>query len=503
MGTSAKLYIHATIITVNRARDVVLDGALLILGSRILRLGKSHEDFSEYLPANTSIEVIDCSNRIIIPGLVNTHAHLAQSLLRGLAEDLPLHSWLCDAVWPLEASYRDDDGYVAAMLTIAEMLKSGTTCFLEAMLTHGSGIENVVQAVGEAGIRACLVSELLLSSSAGISSRANTAVFKGKLVKSAETNPSLKMIDARDKDVSSMSLSSALDAHSRYNHSFDDRCHIWFACGTPRGSPTAAHRAIGSAAVAHDIGVTMHCAEASKDLDIFREHYECSPLEFCRDTQIAGRKTVLAHVVHPDPKTDFDILRQTGTTVSHNPTSNCKLGSGIAPIPDMIAAGANVSLGTDGAPCNNTYDMIREMHLAAILHSGAREQAGLISALTVLEMATINGARALGLEEEIGSLEVGKKADIVIVNPSRNLGAVPWDSNQILGGGIDPATILVHSCTGADVERVVVNGVTVVSDGKLITLDETGIIQRAKQAVEGIRKRSKVRATNHMGLVYR
>jgi cytosine/adenosine deaminase-related metal-dependent hydrolase len=163
MPEQSILYTNATIITVNATRDIILDGAILTAGSRIVRIGKTSDDF---LDLQSSIEsghtvVKDCHNKIIIPGLVNTHAHLAQSILRGLAEDLNLHSWLCDAIWPLEASYQAEDGYVAAMLTIAEMLKSGTTSFLEAMLTHGSGIDNVVRAVKETGIRACLVSALL------------------------------------------------------------------------------------------------------------------------------------------------------------------------------------------------------------------------------------------------------------------------------------------------------------------------------------------------------
>jgi cytosine/adenosine deaminase-related metal-dependent hydrolase len=148
------LYTHCTIITVNTSRDIVLDGALLVTGSRIAALSKT-TILSREISADTKIVNLD--GKIIIPGLINTHSHLAQSLLRGLAEDLPLHSWLCDAIWPLEANYAAEDGYVAASLTIAEMLKSGTTCFLESMLTFRSGFENVVRAVGESGIRACLV----------------------------------------------------------------------------------------------------------------------------------------------------------------------------------------------------------------------------------------------------------------------------------------------------------------------------------------------------------
>jgi cytosine/adenosine deaminase-related metal-dependent hydrolase len=152
---ASTLYTNATIITINPNREVLLDGALLVTGNRIAAITKTSNFSPSSLPPN--IKIISLKGRILLPGLINTHSHLAQSLLRGLAEDLPLHSWLCDAIWPLEASYDADDGYVAARLTIAEMLKSGTTCFLESMLTHRSGFENVVRAVGESGIRACLV----------------------------------------------------------------------------------------------------------------------------------------------------------------------------------------------------------------------------------------------------------------------------------------------------------------------------------------------------------
>ena len=161
--TNARLFTHATIVTVNKFREVILDGALLVEAGRITAIGKTKDLVERINVTELHVDVVDCANKIIIPGLVNTHAHLAQSLLRGLAEDLPLHSWLCDAIWPLEANYADEDGYVAAMLTIAEMLKTGTTCFLEAMLTHRSGLENVVKAIKQTGIRACLVRPLHFS----------------------------------------------------------------------------------------------------------------------------------------------------------------------------------------------------------------------------------------------------------------------------------------------------------------------------------------------------
>jgi cytosine/adenosine deaminase-related metal-dependent hydrolase len=299
-----------------------------------------------------------------------------------------------------------------------------------------------------------------------------------------------------------MSLASALAAHTAHHNTHAGRLHIWFAAGTPRGSPLSAHAAIGAAAHAHAIGLTMHCAEAPADRALFREYYACSPLEFCARAELTGPRSVLAHVVHPDPAVDYGILAASGTTVSHNPTSNCKLGSGIAPVPEMLAAGVNVALGTDGAPCSNTYDMFREMHLAAIIHSGARQSAGVVSAYAALEMATINGARALGLEEDIGSLEVGKKADFVVVNTG-SLHAAPWDEGQVgQNGGMDPVTVLVHSCTGADVEYVVVDGSIRVNKGELVGIDEEEVTAKARQTISGIRQRSKVVAKNNSKLEY-
>jgi cytosine/adenosine deaminase-related metal-dependent hydrolase len=298
-----------------------------------------------------------------------------------------------------------------------------------------------------------------------------------------------------------MSLDAAIIAHKDHHGSVHDRLHIWFSAGTPRGSPIDAHAAIGQAASKLDIGVTMHCAEAPKDLSIYRQYYQCSPIQFCNKTKLTGKKSVFAHVVHPDPGAgDFDLLHETMSTVSHNPTSNLKLGSGISPIPEMVASGVNISLGTDGAPCNNAYDMFREMHLAAILHSGARQNAGILDAYQVLEFATINGARALGLEEQIGSLEVGKKADIVIVAP-RGLSSAPWDAAQVPFGGLDPITVLVHS-SGSDVDTVLVDGCVLVEDGKLVYIEETDVIRRAKETVAGIRERSGVGARSHMNVRY-
>lgn len=483
------LYQHATIITVNTDREIILDGAILTIGSRIALVDTCAAVLSDPTfvrlsnPENDSkLRVVDLTGRIIIPGLINTHCHTIQSILRGLAEDLWLHPWMCDAIWPLEASYGQEDGYHAARLTTAELLKGGTTTFLEAMLTHRGGFDNVARAVGESGIRACL----------------------GKLVKSQETNPATSIQDARDKDLAHMSIASALSAHHSHHGTFSGRLQVWMAAGTPRGSPLAEHRAIGEACRNNGINLTMHCAEASRDRGIYYEHYEeRTPMQFCEDAYLVAPngefKTVLAHMVHADQMTDLELLQKYGasTSVAHNPTSNCKLASGVAPIPEMLRAGVNVGLGTDGAPCNNTYDMFREMHLSCILQAGVRQQAGALPATKALEMATLQGARALGLDKDIGSLEVGKKADFTVVGVP--LSAAPFEEGQVEEGGIDPVSVAVHSCTATNVEMVVVDGVVVVEGGKLLTMEEEEVVKQARKAIRGIRERAGVKARPRAG----
>ena len=312
---------------------------------------------------------------------------------------------------------------------------------------------------------------------------------QGKLVKVEETNAATGMVDPRDRDVSSMSIQSAVAARERYHGSCNNRLHVWMAAGTPRGSPSSAHKAIGDACEHHGMGLTMHCAEAPKDLEIYREYYDCTPAEFCKATNLigSGRQTVLAHMVNLDLARDLPILKTHEVTVAHNPASNCKLASGIAAVPGMLEAGINVTLGTDGAPCNNTYDMFHEMRLASLLQKGLWNDAATMTADTVLEMATINGARALGLGDKIGSIELGKKADLVVMNVEK-LHCAPFASDQLLQGGIDPVTTVVYSCTGQDVEVVVVDGQVLVRAHMLVRQDELKIMRDAQNAVQRLRE---------------
>jgi cytosine/adenosine deaminase-related metal-dependent hydrolase len=227
-----------------------------------------------------------------------------------------------------------------------------------------------------------------------------------------------------------------------------------------------------------NIPITMHCAEVRADRDFFdsRDH---TPMSYCDSVGLLGPQTVLVHMVHLDDS-DIQKLAETKTNVAHCPTSNAKLASGICRVPDLQKAGVNVGLGTDGAPCNNTCDLLQEMKLAAIIHKSISYDPTAVPAEDVLEMATINGAKALGLADQIGSLEVGKKADFVAID-MRKIHLQPWFS---------PVSAVVYSATGRDVEMTIVDGKIVVRDGKLTTMDEAEIISEAQRRSKEVTERA-------------
>ena len=226
------------------------------------------------------------------------------------------------------------------------------------------------------------------------------------------------------------------------------------------------------------IPVTMHCAEVKADREFFAS-VSHTPMSYCESVGLLSPSTVLVHMVHLDDS-DIKLLASSGTHVAHCPTSNAKLASGICRVPDMQAAGVNIGLGTDGAPCNNTGDLLQEMKLAAIIHKSISYDPTSVPAESVLEMATINGARALGLDKSIGSLEVGKKADFVAVDV-RGIHAQPW---------FNAPSAVVYTATGRDVDLVVVDGKRLVQDGELLTMNEQEIVEEAKKRSKEVVERA-------------
>jgi cytosine/adenosine deaminase-related metal-dependent hydrolase len=448
------LFTHGTVITMNPMREIITDGAIAIKNNRIAATGKTDDLLGQY----HDDKVIDVKGKLILPGLIDTHVHLAQALIRGCADDMALIQWLCERVWVLQGNFTQDDGYASARLCIAEMLKSGTTTFLEAMLAHRYGFDGIAKAVEESGIRACLAGIVM---DIGTYATQTSSMHPG-LVESRET-----------------SLFGVLDMHSKWNGAANDRIHVWFGPRTPGGVTSELYREMSDYARQRNMGITMHLAEVEADKIFLNEKYGLSPVYYAESVGLIGPKTVLVHMVWLT-QADIDKLAETRTNVSHNPSSNSKLASGVCKVPQMLARGVNVALGCDGGPSNNDYDLIREMKLAAIIHKAVTNDPLVVPAETVLELATINGARALGLEHEIGSLEVGKKADLVVIDLNR-LHTTPSPN---------PISSLVYAATGGEVDTVVVDGRIVVEQGLLLTMNEEEVIKRAHQHAESLYQRA-------------
>ncbi|KAL4888852.1 hypothetical protein BDV59DRAFT_196087 [Aspergillus ambiguus] len=439
------LYTHATIITVDSSRRIVNDGALRVRDDTIVDLGKTEALRSKY-PED---EEYDLSGRIVIPGLISTHMHTAQTLLRGTADDLELVSWLCERIWVLQGNFTAEDGYAAARLSIGEMLKAGTTCFLESMFADRYGFDGLCKAVEETGIRGCLGK--IVMDIARYAQDDAWAMHPG-LVEDRET-----------------SLLGTLRMWEKWNGRANDRIRVWFGARTPGGVSDGLYREMTALSREKGIPITMHCAEVRADRDFFAS-VDHTPMSYCDSVGLLSPSTVLVHMVHLDD-TDISRLAGSGTHVAHCPTSNAKLASGICRVPDLQRAGVNIGLGTDGAPCNNTCDLLQEMKLAAIVHKSISYDPTAVPAEDVLEMATINGARALGLDDRIGSLEIGKKADFVAID-ARRIHLQPW---------FNPVSAVVYTATGRDVDIVVVDGKMVVRNGELLTMDEQEVVREAQK----------------------
>lgn len=448
------LFKASTIVTVNDDFQVIEDGAIVVRDDRIIALGGQKEMAAKF----PQEQVIDWTGHIIMPGLISLHVHLAQSLLRSSADDLSLILWLCDKVWPMQGSFSEEDGHVAAQLTIAEMLKSGTTTFVESLFAERYGFEGAVRAVVDSGIRACL----------------------GKVVMDQPryaTQDGITMHPGLVED--ERSLENALQCHEKFEGAGNGRVEVWFGARTPGGVSETLYKKMVREARSRNIGITMHCAEVKADRDFFASQNH-TPMTYCRDLGLLGPRTVLAHMVHLDDY-DIEILRGTGTSVAHCPTSNAKLGSGIARVNELLQSQINVGLGCDGCPCNNVMDLFQEMKTAALLPKAVHKNPQLVSAKQIVQMVTINGAKAIGKSHEIGSIEVGKKADFISLNLSNKIYAQP------LG---DPISMLVYIATGADVENVIIDGCCVLKDGLLQNINESELIRKANLHGEQIKRRA-------------
>ena len=429
------------VVTMDATRRV-LDADVLVENGCIKAVEPTRRADGRSKPA-----IVDCRGLVVLPGLIQAHIHLCQTLFRGLADDLSLEAWLEKRIWPLEAAHTDTSIHASAMLGAAELLLGGTTAILDMETVRHTGA--AFEALESIGIRA-------------------TA---GKCLMDAATNP------PRLRETTDKALTESSDLCERWHGAAGGRLRYCFA---PRFAPSCTGPLLRAASdLAERTGTTIHthAAETPLELDTVRRETGHDEIAYLDSVGISGPRAALAHCVWVD-KDDIAVLARQRTNIVHCPSSNLKLGSGIAPIPEMLAAGCRVAIGADGAPCNNRLDAFAEIRLAALIQK-PRLGPDALPAAHALELATLGGARALGLESEIGSIEVGKCADLIALDLS-GPHAQPDDADLI--------SRIVYSARAADVRHVIVDGRIVVRDGSLKTADRSEIRRAANTEARRLRR---------------
>jgi 5-methylthioadenosine/S-adenosylhomocysteine deaminase len=391
----------------------------------------------------TAEVVIDASECAVIPGFVQTHIHLCQTLFRGAADDLALIDWLKQRVWPMEAAHTPASIAASARLGIAELIKGGTTCALT--METVCHTERVFEVVEETGFRA--------------------TVGKCMMDKGDEVPKPLQEETAR-------SIEESLALLEAWHGRADGRIRYCFAPRFAISCTRELLERVGELARERGVMIHTHSSENRTECALVEQETGLRNINYLDSVGVSGRHVALAHCVHLSNE-EIRVLKFTGTNVAHCPSSNHKLGSGIAPVTKLLEEGVSVSLGADGAACNNRLDMFTEMRTAALLQK-ALHGPEVLPARRVLRMATIDGARALGLDAEIGSLEVGKRADVAVVSLS---GLHTSPESEIVSS-------LVYAAEASDVRSVVIDGRVVMQDRVLLTIDERQTVAEANVQAE-------------------
>jgi 5-methylthioadenosine/S-adenosylhomocysteine deaminase len=411
---------QGTFITLN-AENKVMQGNMVVEGNQITYIGEGIPEAKESYD-----EIIDGTHKLYMPGLVNTHGHAAMSLLRGYADDLALQTWLEEYMWPNEAKFTAHDIKYGSLLSIVEMLKGGTTCFVD-MYDH---MNEVAQAVEQSGMRGCLTR--------GMISFGTPEEAKAKLREAEQFSR-----DWHNK--AEGRITTMLAPHSAYT------CPPDFIEEIVRSSGEM------------NLPIHTHMSETLFEVEENERQYGLRPVAHLEKLGVFSRPTIVAHAVHLTDE-EIAILKKYDVRVSHNPGSNLKLASGIARVPELLEAGVLVSLGTDSSASNNNLDMFEEMRLAALLHKGVSGDPTAISAEEALRMGTIQGARSIWLKDT-GVLQPGMKADFIAINT---------DQPHFL-----PRTNfishVIYSAAAQDVSDVWVDGRRIVKNRELLTLDEEKI----------------------------
>jgi 5-methylthioadenosine/S-adenosylhomocysteine deaminase len=385
--------------------------------------------------------VIDGEGKVLIPGLVNTHTHLSMSLMRGLADDLLLETWLNDHIWPTEANLDGELCYVGAKLACAEMIKSGTTTFNDMYFY----MDNVAQAVDESGIRG---------------------------------NICHGMLDQGDEEKRKAEYKESLRIIDKCHNTADGRIQVSFGPHAPYTCSTELLNWVRKKASQLGVRIHIHVSETEFEVKNIIDTYQARPFEYLDKIGFLDDDVLAAHAVWPSDN-EMDIINERGVNISHNPVSNMKLASGVSPVAKMLDKGINVSLGTDGAASNNNLDMLEEMKIAAIQQKVNTFDPTVLKAEDLFKMATIGGATALGIAEEVGTIEVGKKADLVLVD-MKAPHLTPYRH---------PISHLVYAANGGDVDTVICNGQILMQEREIVTMNENALLEEAEEATRELLSR--------------
>jgi len=447
---------------VTSVNEVILRGGTIITidgesrvttGDVACRDGEIVQVGGDYTPQDRDFEIIDAEHCIVMPGLVQSHVHMCQTLARGRADDMELLDWLHDVVWPYEGALSADNLRAAADLACLELLSGGTTAVLDMGTVHHT--DGLFEAARDSGLRATIGKAMM--------DEPDEAIPPG----------------LRESTRSSIdeSLRLCKDWHGRA----DGRLRYAFAPRFALSCTDDLLREVSVLARSAGVRIHTHSSENRAEIEEVKRRKGSENIAFLHSVGLTGEDVGLAHCVWLSAS-EREILASTGTHVMHCPSSNLKLGSGIAEVPELMAQGIAVSLGADGAPCNNNLDGFLEMRLAALIHK-PRAGAKTMRAATVVRMATLGGARALGLADKIGSLEVGKRADVIVVDP-RTAHATP---------SRDPFSTLVYSCRSTDVRHVVVDGRVIVRDRAILTIEPRTILDMARKNADEVFARVRAR----------
>jgi 5-methylthioadenosine/S-adenosylhomocysteine deaminase len=424
----ADILVHnGTILTMDSQNKIIHNGMVAISGSTISYIGKGEKDSIK------AKKDLDTHGGLILPGLINSHTHAAMSLFRGLADDLPLMEWLHNYIFPVEGKMDADFVRVGTLLACAEMILSGTTTFCDMYLFE----EEVARAAKETGMRSVVGEVIYDFPSPNYGTLEKGFIYTEALIERWEKDPLINI---------------AVEPHSL------------FTCGEEL------LRKANDLALKKGVPLILHLAETKEEVNEIEKRFRKRPVQHLKDLGLLGSHLIVDHCVHIN-KSEIELLAENNVCIVHNPESNMKLASGVAPVPDMKAKGITVGLGTDGCASNNNLDLFGEMDMAAKLHKVNNLDPTVMNAQTLVEMATIDGAKVLGLEKITGSLEVGKRADLIVIDTNKPH-LVPM---------YNPYSHLVYAASGHDVTHSIIDGNIVMEDRRLLTLDVEYIIERSKE----------------------